>query len=130
MAYNNVFASRTPPAHILIRDYARGIIERAIHLGCDLELDEQFIRPPYRSTWPSIPYGLELFWVVLGEKQIVGGGDRMKFHGRLKMSGGYGYTGNRPLGSVNFNADIPEDCANSSREVQDDAVSDGRTREV
>ena len=74
--------------------------------------------------------GLELFWVVLGEKQIVGGGDRMKFHGRLKMSGGYSYTGNRPLGSVNFNADIPEDCANSSREVQDDAGSDGRTREV
>ena len=55
LAYNRVFASGTPPPHILFRDYARGIIERAIFLGSNLELDEQLIRPPYRSTWPSIP---------------------------------------------------------------------------
>ena len=55
LLYNRVFASGTPPPHTLIRDYARGVIERAIFLGCNLELDEQLIRPPYRSTWPSIP---------------------------------------------------------------------------
>ena len=55
LVYNKVFFSGTPPAHILIRDYTRGIIERAIHLGCNLELHEQLIRPPYRSIWPSIP---------------------------------------------------------------------------
>ena len=55
LVYGQVFASGTPQVHILIRDYARGIIQRAIHLGCDLELDERGFRPPYRSTWPSIP---------------------------------------------------------------------------
>ena len=74
--------------------------------------------------------GLALYWVVLGEKQVVGGSDRTKFQGRLKMSGGYRYAGNCPLGFVNFNPDIPEDCANNSLEVHDDAVSDGETREV
>ena len=53
--YNKVFASGTPQAHILIRDYARGIIERSIHLGCNLEINGQLIRPPYKSAWPSIP---------------------------------------------------------------------------
>ena len=53
--YRNVFASGTPPVHILLRDYARGVIERAIHLGSDIQIDEQLIRPPYNSDWPSIP---------------------------------------------------------------------------
>ena len=55
LVYNKVFASGTPPAHILTRDYARGIIERSIYLGCNLEINDQLIRPPYRSAWPSIP---------------------------------------------------------------------------
>ena len=55
LVYSKVFASGTPPTHALMRDYARGVIERAIFLGCNLELDEQLIRPPYMSTWPSIP---------------------------------------------------------------------------
>ena len=53
--YKHVFASGTPPVHILLRDYARGVIERAIHLGSNVQIDEQLIRPPYNSDWPSIP---------------------------------------------------------------------------
>ena len=55
MVYQCVFASGTPPAHILLRDYARGVIERAICLGADVSLDEKVIRPSYNSTWPPIP---------------------------------------------------------------------------
>lgn len=45
----------TPPAHILLRDYARGVIERALHLDPALELDPDSFRPPYRSERPDIP---------------------------------------------------------------------------
>ncbi len=55
MVYEKVFANCTPPVHILLRDYARGVIERAIYLGSDLDINENQIRPPYKSTWPKIP---------------------------------------------------------------------------
>ena len=55
MAYDNVFASGTPPPHLLLRDYARGVVERAVYLGADLKVDMDKVRPPYRSDWPSIP---------------------------------------------------------------------------
>jgi len=53
--YDLVFADAVPPAHILLRDYARGVIERALWLGADIEVNEELIRPPYASTWPTIP---------------------------------------------------------------------------
>lgn len=51
--YEWQFADGKPPTHVLLRDYARGIIEFAnyrgvLPVGVDLEL----IRPPYRSNWP------------------------------------------------------------------------------
>ena len=58
--YEQVFSSGTPPPHILLRDYARGVIERALYLGADVEVDETLFRPPYRSTWPHIPTGSEI----------------------------------------------------------------------
>ena len=44
-------------AHVLLRDYARGVIERAVYLSPELEADLNLdlIRPPYASTWPDIP---------------------------------------------------------------------------
>lgn len=53
--YDDVFASASPPAHILLRDYARGVVERALYLGSDIQIDIELIRPPYRSDWPVIP---------------------------------------------------------------------------
>ena len=55
LVYSQVFAQGSPPAHILLRDYARGVVERAIFLGSDLSIDERLIRPPYRSQFPHIP---------------------------------------------------------------------------
>jgi hypothetical protein len=53
--YETVFQGGVPEAHILLRDYARSVVERALHLGCEVEVDEARIRPPYGSSWPEIP---------------------------------------------------------------------------
>ena len=58
--YESVFASGRPSPHVLLRDYARGVIERALYLGADLDVDTALIRPPYRSDWPHIPSADEL----------------------------------------------------------------------
>ena len=53
--YRHVFAGGTPPAHLLLRDYARGVIERAVYIGAATDLDLDLVRPPYQSTFPEIP---------------------------------------------------------------------------
>ena len=55
LVYDLVFAYGTTPVHILLRDYARGVVERAIYFGEDLDINVDLVKPPYRSTWPSIP---------------------------------------------------------------------------
>ncbi|MDI6850982.1 MAG: ATP-binding protein, partial [bacterium] len=52
--YDNIFKEGKPPVHILLRDYARGIIEVALRKGIELEnIDESKINPPYESKWPQ-----------------------------------------------------------------------------
>lgn len=53
--YSRVFITGTPPVNILLRDYARGVVERALYLGASIDVDENNIRPPYQSSWPIIP---------------------------------------------------------------------------
>jgi hypothetical protein len=53
--YSHVFADQAPPAHILLRDYARGVIERALYLGANIKVVADHLRPPYKSKWPKIP---------------------------------------------------------------------------
>src|SRR5690606_13482561 len=53
--YNRVFALGSPPPHILLRDYGRGVVERALHLGSAIDVVPDRVRPPYKSTWPTIP---------------------------------------------------------------------------
>ena len=55
LVYDRVFASGDCPPHILLRDYARGVVERAIYLGAEIPVNDSLIRPPYRSIWPDIP---------------------------------------------------------------------------
>src|SRR5262249_8789072 len=47
-----LFRDGNPPPHILLRDYARGIIEVALRLGVAQGIDLRRVRPPYRSDWP------------------------------------------------------------------------------
>lgn len=58
--YETVFASGSPHPHILLRDYARGVIERASYLDCELPFDLDQCKPPYRSEWPNIPTDIEI----------------------------------------------------------------------
>ena len=39
--------------HVLLRDYARGVIEFAMFSNCPLSFDIDIVRPPYKSTFPS-----------------------------------------------------------------------------
>jgi len=51
--YSQVFSSGAPHPHVMLRDYARGVIECAIHRGASLpNLDPKLFRPPYNSAWP------------------------------------------------------------------------------
>jgi hypothetical protein len=58
--YDHAFSSGSPAAHILLRDYARGVVECALHLGAKIEIGADLIRPPYRSIWPHIPTDEEI----------------------------------------------------------------------
>lgn len=51
--YRLVFKDGKPVPHILLRDYARGVIEVALHRGAKLRIPRIKIRPPYESEWPS-----------------------------------------------------------------------------
>jgi hypothetical protein len=49
--YEFVFRSGQPVPHVLLRDYARGIIEVALKNGSKVKIQESLIRPPYRTKW-------------------------------------------------------------------------------
>lgn len=69
--YDWIFRQGTPPPHLLLRDYARGIIEIAVHKGLELDIEIKKIRPPYKSNWPTkIPSEKELrrYGKYTGEK--------------------------------------------------------------
>jgi archaellum component FlaC len=51
--YKNIFKDNKPPVHILLRDYARGVIELALKRNVTLSIDENNVNPPYESQWPE-----------------------------------------------------------------------------
>ena len=91
VVHENVFAYGTPPSHILLRDYARGVVERAIHLGSDLDTDVDMIRPPYSSEWPNIPASDEIEALICNwTKRKADGGEseRGRWYIRSSVMGG------------------------------------------
>lgn len=60
LIYDWIFRNGHPPAHILLRDYARGVIEYALHRGLLLDVDINKVIPPYQSDWPEIPASEEV----------------------------------------------------------------------
>ena len=77
--YQKVFASGSPPPHVLLRDYARGAVERAIVLGADIQVDEELVRPPYNSAWPSIPCEDCAKEMTFNQTEGLGSNDKRKF---------------------------------------------------
>ena len=51
--YDNFFRAGAPPVHLTTRDYGRGVVEVAIQRNCEVSIDADLIRPPYKSTWPT-----------------------------------------------------------------------------
>jgi hypothetical protein len=51
--YAEVFASGSPPAHLLLRDYARGVIELAASEGLLAAEELHRARPPYNTSPPG-----------------------------------------------------------------------------
>lgn len=53
--YKKVFSRGKPPVHLLLRDYAKGTIERIIRVVPKLadEVDSKRLQPPYGSKWPD-----------------------------------------------------------------------------
>lgn len=52
--FKTVFSDPTGVVpNILLRDYARGVIEYAYYLGIELSFEVSKIRPPYQSKWPE-----------------------------------------------------------------------------
>jgi len=60
--WKNEFENGQPIPHLLLRDYARGIMEFALHNGqIDTSIQPEVFRPPYISSWPlNIPTKREL----------------------------------------------------------------------
>jgi hypothetical protein len=50
-----MFESGSPPPHILLRDYARGVIEVAFVKCQDISIPLEKVRPPYKSDWIEEP---------------------------------------------------------------------------
>ena len=85
-AYERVFAGGAPPTHLLLRDYARGVIERAIYLGADIAVDVNLIRPPYRSVWPRIPNEADIEALVTEQRRPWAGTDAAFSVDRIQRS--------------------------------------------
>ncbi|MCS3801109.1 AVAST type 2 anti-phage system protein Avs2 [Niastella sp. OAS944] len=51
--YDTVFKDRIPPEHVLLRDYARNVVEFALYKKADIKIDVKCIRPPYGSIMLS-----------------------------------------------------------------------------
>ena len=49
VVYDRVFANGTPPVHILLRDYARGVVERGIYLGAEWDINVDIVKPPLQK---------------------------------------------------------------------------------
>ena len=83
--YQYVFADGTPAAHLLLRDYARGVIERAAYLGAAMDFDLGLIRPRYQSKFPEIPDEQSIQDLILGMERSADDADRSGW-GKISFS--------------------------------------------
>lgn len=59
--YETIFKDEYVYPHILLRDYARGVIEYTLYLNLDMNIIVERIRPPYKSDWhENIPSDEEI----------------------------------------------------------------------
>ena len=70
--YESIFNHKEVYPHVLLRDYARNIIEYVINQDQDIEnsIDMDKVNPPYKSSFPEIPSDHELEKYKSDEKHI------------------------------------------------------------
>ncbi|PWJ57317.1 hypothetical protein CLV98_10723 [Dyadobacter jejuensis] len=51
--YKTIFSTEQVYPHVLLRDYARGVIEYTVHLNMEPSVEIEKIRPPYKSELPG-----------------------------------------------------------------------------
>ena len=98
LVYNVVFKDDSPPCHILLRDYARGVVEVALRDGLDLKgVELHKIKPPYKSDWPlEIPPEEDIQWRPYAiDESVMGHGDFSRYI--LGSDGGKLHWSNRRL---------------------------------
>jgi hypothetical protein len=78
--YRVVFEGKRPRANILLRDYARGIIEYALHRKIALNIKERRVRPLYKSVWKDEIPTMEALRQQYGYKKDIGGTDGKDWH--------------------------------------------------
>ena len=82
LVYNMVFKDGSTPCHILLRDYARGVVEVALRDGLDLKgIELRKIKPPYKSDWPlEIPSEEDIQWRPYAiYESVMGHGDFTRY---------------------------------------------------
>ena len=57
--YDRIFRAGNPPASVLLRDHARGIVDLAARRGLVLDFVPERIVPPHKSSWPKAPQTLD-----------------------------------------------------------------------
>ncbi|MEQ5754030.1 AVAST type 2 anti-phage system protein Avs2 [Providencia hangzhouensis] len=87
ITYSRIFKQEYIYPHILLRDYAREIIEYVIHLGIVIDgFEQQKIKPPYNSSWPEnipnkdqleIMYDKDRYMEIYSS--VMGGGDFSRY---------------------------------------------------
>lgn len=58
--YKTIFNMDLVYPHVLLRDYARNVIEYSLYLELDIDIAIDKIRPPYKSNFPKIPEDEEI----------------------------------------------------------------------
>jgi hypothetical protein len=56
--YDKVFKAGQPPVSVLLRDYAKGVVEVALHKKLPINCERSRLIPPFRSRWPRTPPSL------------------------------------------------------------------------
>lgn len=82
--YNIIFKQEKPIKHILLRDYARNIIEYALYKKLNIKVDVEKIRPPYKSRIPKIPTikQLEKYNKSFEEQEFKENPDKVRLHNK------------------------------------------------
>jgi len=85
--FNTVFKKGHPPTHVLLRDYAKNIVDYATYKGLRVKGDLSLIQPPYHSSMPTnIPSAEEMDDFELNRETPGFNETNGHYHNQIKFS--------------------------------------------